>query len=107
MRIARNRGYGQNLVGRIGTFITPHPSLPGKIGRFTLPPTELVEDDQKVPDFIANTVWEDLEIVCPVPDVPIPAPSMPPKKTKKVLRKKKKISSPAATSPGADETTSI
>ena len=23
-----------------------------------IPPTELVEDDQKVPDFIANTVWE-------------------------------------------------
>ena len=54
------------------------------------PPTEPVEDDQKVPDFITNTVWEDLEIVYPTPEDPTPAPSTPPKKSKKVWRKKKK-----------------
>ena len=59
------------------------------------PPTEPVEDDQKIPDFITNTVWEDLEIVYPTPKDPTPAPSTPPKKTKKVWRKKKKTSSPA------------
>ena len=37
---------------------------------------------------------------------PTPAPSMPPKKTKKVWCKKKKTSSPAGTSLGTDETTS-
>ena len=37
---------------------------------------------------------------------PTPAPSTPPKKTKKVWHKKKKMSSPATTSPGMDETTS-
>ena len=36
---------------------------------------------------------------------PTPAPSMPPKKTKKAWRKKK-TSSPATTSLGTDETTS-
>ena len=36
----------------------------------------------------------------------IPAPSTPPKKTKKVWRKKKKTSSPATTSSGTDEMTS-
>ena len=70
------------------------------------PPTELVEDDQKVPDFIANTVCEDLQIVYPAPEDPTSAPSMPPKKTKNAWRKKKKMSSPATTSPGMDETTS-
>jgi hypothetical protein len=34
---------------------------------------------------------------------PTHAPSMPPKKTKKVWRKKKKTSSPATTSLGTDE----
>ena len=63
------------------------------------PPTEPVEDDQKVPDFITNTVWEELQIVHP-------APSTPPKKTKKAWHKMKKTSSPATTSPGTDETTS-
>ena len=37
---------------------------------------------------------------------PTPAPSTPPKKTKKVWRKKNKTSSTATTSPGMDETTS-
>ena len=40
------------------------------------------------------------------PKDPIPAPSMPLKKTKKVWRKKNKTSSTATTSPGTDETTS-
>jgi len=70
------------------------------------PPTEPVEDDQKVPYFITNTVWEDLQIVYPAPEDPTPAPSTPPKKTKKVWRKKKKTSSPATTSLGTDETAS-
>jgi len=70
------------------------------------PPTNPVEDDQKILDIVTNTVWEDLEIVYPTPEDPTPAPSMPPKKTKKVWRKKKKTSSPAAASPGTDETTS-
>jgi hypothetical protein len=34
---SKKQGYGQNPVGRNGTFITPHPSLPGKIGKFTQP----------------------------------------------------------------------
>ena len=70
------------------------------------PPTEPVEDDQKIPDFITNTVWEDLEIIYPTSEDPIPAPSMPSKKNKKVWRKKKKTSLTATTSPGMDETTS-
>ena len=70
------------------------------------PPTEPVVDDQKIPDFITNTVWEDLEIVYPTPEDPTPAPPTPPKKTKKVWRKKKKTSSPATTSPGMDKMTS-
>ena len=37
---------------------------------------------------------------------PAPAPSTPPKKTKKVWRKKKKTSSPATISPSTDKTTS-
>ena len=49
---------------------------------------------------------EDLEIVYPTSDDPIPAPSTPPKKNKKAWRKKKKTSSPTTTSPGMDETTS-
>ena len=40
------------------------------------------------------------------PEDPVPAPTMPSKKNKKVWRKKKKMSSPATTSPGTDETTS-
>ena len=59
-----------------------------------------------ISDFITNTVQEDLEIVYPTPEDPTPAPSTPPKKTKKVWRKKKKMSSPTTTSPGMDETTS-
>ena len=70
------------------------------------PPTNPVEDDQKILDIVTNTVWEDLEIVYPTPEDPTPAPSTPPKKTKKVWRKKKKMSLPATTSPGMDETTS-
>ena len=69
------------------------------------PPTEPVEDDQKIPDFITNTVWEDLEIVYPTSEDPIPAPSTPSKKNKKKWRKSK-TSSTASTSPGTDETTS-
>ena len=37
---------------------------------------------------------------------PVPAPPTPPKKTKKVWRKKNKTLSTATTSPGTDETTS-
>ena len=70
------------------------------------PPTEPVEDDQKIPDFITNTVWEDLEIVYPTSEDPIPAPSTPPKKNKKVWCKKNKTSSITTTSPGTDKTTS-
>jgi len=51
------------------------------------PPTEPVEDDQKIPNFITNTVWENLEIVYPTPEDPIPAPSTPPKKNKKIWRR--------------------
>ena len=40
------------------------------------------------------------------PKDPVPSPSTPPKKTKKVWRKKNKTSSIANTSPGTDETTS-
>ena len=70
------------------------------------PPTEPVEDNQKIPDFITNTVWEDLEIVYPTSEDLIPAPSMPPKKNKKIWCKKNKTSSTATTFPGTDETTS-
>jgi len=70
------------------------------------PPTEPEEDDQKVPDFITNIEWEDLEIVYPTSDDPIPAPTTPSKKIKKVWRKKNKTSSTATTSPGTDETIS-
>jgi hypothetical protein len=42
-----------------------------------------MEDDQKIPDFIANTVWEDLEIVFPTSEDPVPVPPTPSKKTKK------------------------
>ena len=69
------------------------------------PPTDPVEDDQKIPDFIANTVWEDLEIVYPASEDPVPVPPTPPKKTKKVWRKKK-TSSFTTTSPSMDESTS-
>ena len=37
MKIARSKGYGLSLVGRIGIFITHLPSLPGKIERFMIP----------------------------------------------------------------------
>ena len=69
-------------------------------------PIEQVEDDQKIPDFITNAVWEDLEIIYPAFEDPVPAPPTPPKKTKKVWRKKNKTSSTATTSPGTDEMTS-
>ena len=105
MRIVRNKGYGQSPVGMIKT-ITPLPSQLGRIEKFILHQTEPVEDDQKIPDFITNTVWEDLEIVYPTSEDPVPAPPTPPKKTKKVWRKKNKMSSTATTSPGMDETTS-
>jgi len=65
-----------------------------------------VEDNQKIPDFIANTVWKDLEIIYPASEDPVPVPPTPSKKTKKVWRKKNKTSSTATTSPGTDETTS-
>ena len=45
-------------------------------------------------------------MVYPALEDPTPVPSTPPKKTKKVWRKKKKTSSPATTSPGMDEMTS-
>ena len=67
------------------------------------PPTEPEEDDQKIPDFIANTVWEDLEIVYPTSKYPIPALPTPSKKTKKKWRKKNKTSSTATTSPGMEK----
>ena len=70
------------------------------------PPTEPVEDDQKIPDIIANTVWEDLEIVYLASEDPVPATPTPPKKTKKVWLKKNKTSSTVTTSPSTDETTS-
>ena len=69
------------------------------------PLTEPVEDD-KIPDFIIDTVWEDLKIAYQEFKDPVPAPPTPPKKTKKVWRKKNKMSLTAATSPGTDETTS-
>ena len=62
-----------------------------------------MEDDQKISDFITNTIWEDLEIVYPASEDPVPAP---PKKTKKVWHKKNRTSSTATTSPGTDEMTS-
>jgi hypothetical protein len=65
-----------------------------------------VEDDQKIPDFITHIVWKDLEIVYATSEDPIPAPSTPPKKNKKIWRKKNKTSSTATTSPSTDETTS-
>ena len=68
------------------------------------PPTEPVEDDQKIPDFIANTVW--LEIIYPASEDPVPTPPTPSKKIKKKWRKKNKTSSTATTSPGTNETTS-
>ena len=70
------------------------------------PPTKPVEDDQKIPDCITNIVWEDLEIVYSTSEDPIPAPTTPSKKTKKVWCKKNKTSSTATTFPGTDETTS-
>ena len=66
------------------------------------PPTEPVEDDQKIPDFITNIVSEDLEIIYPTSEDPVPAPPMPSKKTKKAWHKKNKTSSTATTSPGTD-----
>src|SRR6185295_15446731 len=67
------------------------------------PPTEPVEDDQKIPDFITNTVWEDLEIVYPTSEDPIPVPSTPSKKNKKKWRKKNKTSSTTSTSPSMEK----
>ena len=55
----------------------------------------------------SKPAWEDLEIVYPTPKDPIPAPSTPLKKNKKIWRKKKKTSSTTTTSPGKDEMTSI
>jgi hypothetical protein len=69
-------------------------------------PIEPMEDDQKISDFITNTVWKDLEIIYPTSDDPVTAPSTLSKKTKKKWRKKNKTSSTATTSPGMDETTS-
>ena len=54
----------------------------------------------------SKPAWEDWEIVYPTSEDPIPAPYTPSKKTKKVWRKKNKMSSTATTSPGTDETTS-
>jgi hypothetical protein len=103
MRIARNRGYGQNPVGMI-KIITPPPSKPAwEDWEIHTPPTESVEDDQKIPDFITNIVWEDLEIVYPTSEDPIPTPPTPPKKNKKIWRKEKKTSSTTTTSPATDE----
>ena len=34
-------------------------------------PTEPVEDDQKISDFITNTVWEDLKIIYPTSEDPV------------------------------------
>ena len=106
MRIVRNRGYGQSPVKKIKT-ITPPPSKPAwEDWEIHTPPTEPVEDDQKIPNFITNTVWEDPEIVHPTLEDPIPTPSTPPKENKKIWRKKNKTSSTSTTSPGMDETTS-
>ena len=81
MRIVRNKGYGQSSVGMIKA-ITP-PSKPAwEDLEIHTPPTEPVEDDQKIPDFSTNTVWEDLEIIYPTSEDPITAPSTPSKKTK-------------------------
>ena len=80
------------------------PSKPGwEDWEIHTPPTEPVKDDQKIPDFITNTVWEDLEIVYPASEDPVLAPPMPPKKTKKVWHKKNKTSSTATTSPGMEK----
>ena len=98
MSIVRNKGYGQSQVGMIKIIIPP--SKPAwEDWEIHTPPTEPVEDDKKIPDFITNTVWEDLEIIYPAFEDPVPAPPMPPKKTKKVWRKKNKTSSTATTSP--------
>ena len=70
------------------------------------PLTEPVEDDQKIPDFITNTVWEDLEIVYPTSEDPVPVPPTPSKKTKMKWRKQNKTSSTTTTSPRTDEMTS-
>ena len=105
MRIVRNKGYGQNPVGMIKT-ITP-PSKPAwEDWEIHTPQTEPVDDNQKIPDFITNTVWEDLNIVYLAFEDPVPTPPTLPKKTKKVWRKKNRTSSTATTSPGTDEMTS-
>ena len=105
MRTVRNKAYGQSPVGMIKT-ITPLLSHLGRIGKIHTPPTKSVEDDQKIPDFIANIIWEDREIVYPASEDPVPALPTPPKKTKKVWRNKNKTSSTTTTSLGTDETTS-
>ena len=102
MSIVRNKGYGQSPVGMIKT-ITPLSKPAWEDWEIHTPPTEPVEDNQKIPDFITNTAWEDLEIVYPTSEDPPPTPQ---KKTKKVWRKKSKMSSTATTSTGTDETTS-
>ena len=82
MRIARNMGIGRT---RLDDQDYHSPSKPAwEDWEIHTPPTEPVEDDQKIPDFITNTVWEDLEIVYPASEDPVPAPPTPPKKTKKV-----------------------
>ena len=106
MRIVRNRGYGQSPVRKIKTITPPPSKLAWEDWEIHTPPIESVEDDQKIPDFITNTVWEDLEIVYPTSEDPIPASSMTPKKNKKIWRKKNNTSSTATTSPGTDEMTS-
>ena len=70
------------------------------------PPTEPTGKDKKIPAFITETIWDDLEIISPSSEDPIPMPPTPPKKTKKVWRKKKTSTSPT-TSLVMDETTSI
>ena len=105
MRIVRNKGYGQSQVGMVQDYHPPSKQV-WEDWEIHTPPTEPVEDDQKIPDFITNTVWEDLKIVYPASEDPVPAPPMPLKKTKKVWYKKNKTSSTTTTSPGMDEMTS-
>ena len=104
MMIARNRGWAEPSWDDQDYHSPSKPAW--EDWEIHTPPTELVEDDQKIPDFITNIVWEDLKIVYPTSEDPILALSMPSKKNKKIWRKKKKTSSTATTSLGTDETTS-
>ena len=92
------RVMGTTRLGESRCSSLPFGACLGRLG-YSYPPTEPVEDDQKISDFITNTVWEDLEIIYPTPEDPTPAPSTPPKKTKKVWHKKKKTSSPVVGTP--------